>query len=65
MTDKESSLIFDDAEQGPYSIALEAKHTGCSYTIQALSSIVKIAKIKRGVLSDKTIQVNETQHFLY
>lgn len=44
---------------------MEAKHFGCSYTIQAMSSVARIGKIKRGVFSDKILQVNETYHFLY
>jgi len=57
-TDKENTLIYEDAPQGAFSITLEAKHFGCSYTIHAVSSIAKISRIKRGTFTDKTMEVN-------
>lgn len=61
----DNSLIFEDADEGPYAIAIESKHFGCSYSIQAVSSVAKLQKIKRGIFSDKTLETNETYHMLY
>jgi hypothetical protein len=61
----ENSLIFEDADKGPYAIAIESKHFGCSYSIQAVSSVAKLQKIKKGIFTDKTLQTNETYHMLY
>ena len=55
---EDNSLIYEDADEGPYAIAVEAKMFGCSYTIQAVSSIAKIQKLRRGIFSDKILQTN-------
>ena len=44
---------------------MESKHFGCSYTIQAVSSVAKLQKIRKGIFSDKTLQTKETYHMLY